>query len=48
MFYTTLCISIIYDKCDSKHKKVFIEEESLEKLKILGIINNIDEHQKNT
>ena len=41
-----MSISIIYDKCGSKHKKVFKEEESFKKLKILGIINNIDEHQK--
>ena len=33
-------------KCDHEHEKIFKEEESIEILKILGLINNIEEYQK--
>ena len=33
------------DKCGSKHKRNFKDEESIKILKILGLINNIDECQ---
>ena len=36
----TLLFSSIYTKCGSEDEKFFKEEESIEKLKILGLINN--------
>ena len=38
--------SIVYNKCGHEYKKIFKEEESIEVLKILGFINNIEEHEK--
>ena len=39
-----LVLSIICDKCGSINKKIFKEEEeSIEILKILGLINNMNE-----
>ena len=36
-----LVLSIIYSKCKTKDEKLFKEEESIEILKILGLIENI-------
>ena len=37
----TLLLSIICSKCKNEDKKLFKEEESIEILKILGLIGNI-------
>ena len=42
----TLSISIVYTKCGHECEKIFQEEESIEILKTLGLINNIEEYQK--
>ena len=41
-----LVLSIICSKCKYEDEKVFKEEESIVMLKIFGLINNIEEHQK--
>ena len=41
----TLVLSIIYSKCKNEYKKIF-KEESIEILKILGLIDNIEDYQK--
>ena len=33
-------------KCGQEYEKIFKEEESLEILKIIGLINSIEEYQK--
>ena len=38
--------SIAYSRCGHEYEKIFKEEESIEILKILGLINNIEEYQK--
>ena len=42
----TLVLSIIGSKCKNEDEKIFKEEESIEILKILGLINNIEDYQK--
>ena len=42
---TTLVLSIICNKCKNEDEKIFKEEESVEILKILGLINNIEKYQ---
>ena len=37
----TLLLSSICNKCGSEDKKIFKEEESIEILKILGLVENI-------
>ena len=37
----TLVLSIICSKCKNEDEKIFKEEESIEILKILGLISNI-------
>ena len=37
----TLLVSSICNKCGSKDKKIFKEEEPIEILKIIGLINNM-------
>ena len=37
----TIVLSIICSKCNNEHEKVFNEEESIDILKILGLIENI-------
>ena len=37
----TLVLSIICSKCKNENEKIFKEEESIEILKILGLIENI-------
>ena len=41
-----MSLSIVYSKCGHEYKKIFKEEESVEVLKILGLINTIEEYQK--
>ena len=41
IFEKSLVLSIIYSKCKNEDKKMFKEEESIEILKILGLIENI-------
>ena len=45
IFKKTLSLSIVY-KCGHGYKKIFKEEEYTEILKILGLVNNIEEYQK--
>ena len=42
----TFYLSIVYSKCGHEYKKIFREEDSIEILKVLGLINNIEEYQK--
>ena len=42
----TLVLSIIWSKCKNEDEKIFKEEESMEILKILGLINDIEDYQK--
>ena len=42
----TLVLSIICSKCENEDEKIFKEEESIETLKIFGLVNNIEEYQK--
>ena len=37
---------IVYSKCGHEYEKIFKEEASVEILKFLGLINNIEEYQK--
>ena len=41
----TLSLSTVYSKCGHEYEKIF-KEGSIEILKILGLINNIEEYQK--
>ena len=41
MIGKTLVLSIIWSKCKNENEKIFKEEESIEILKILGLIENI-------
>ena len=41
-----LSLSIFYSNCGHEYEKIFKEEESIEILKILRLINNIEEYQK--
>ena len=45
-FKKILSLSIVYSKCGDEYEKIFKEEESIEILKILGLINNIEEHNR--
>ena len=45
-FLKKVVISIISSKCSSKDEKICKEEESIEILKILNLIINIEEYQK--
>ena len=45
-FKKTLNLSIVYSKCGREYKKIFKEEQSIEILKTLGLIDNIEEYQK--
>ena len=42
----TLVLSIICSKCKNEDEKIFKEEEPIETLKIIGLINNIEDYQK--
>ena len=39
-------LSIVYSKCGHEYEKIFKEEESIKILKILELINNIEEYQE--
>ena len=41
----TLVLSIICSKCSSKDEKILEKEESVKILKLIGLINNIEEYQ---
>ena len=41
-----MSLSTVYSKCGHEYEKIFKEEKSIEILKIIGLINNIDEYQK--
>ena len=45
-FSILLVLSIVCSKCKNEDEKVFKEEESIAILKILSLINNIEEYQK--
>ena len=42
----TISLSITYSKCDHEYEKIFKEEISIEILKFLGLIANIEEYNK--
>ena len=42
----TSVLSIIFSKCKNEHEKIFKEEKSIETLKILGLISNLEGYQK--
>ena len=46
IFKKTLSLSVVYSKCGHEYEKIFKEEESIEMLKVLGLINIIEEYQK--
>ena len=46
IFDKTLFLSSTCNKCGRKNEKIFKEEESIEILKILGLIANIEEYQR--
>ena len=47
IFFKKHSLSIAYSNCSHAYEKKKIkEEESIELLKILGLINNIEEYQK--
>ena len=41
-----LSLSIVLSTCGPEYKYIFNEEESVEILKILGLITNIEQYQK--
>ena len=43
--YKTLLLSSICNKCISEDENIFMEQESIEILKTLGFINNIEKYQ---
>ena len=45
-FKKTLSFSIVFSKCGHEYEKIFKEEESIEILKILGLITNIEKIEK--
>ena len=46
IFLKALYLSIVYSKCCYEYEKIFEKEESIEILKILGLIINKEEYQK--
>ena len=46
IFKKALSLPIFHSKCSHDYEKIFKEEDSIEILKILGLINNIEEYQK--
>ena len=46
IFKETLSPSIVYSKWDHEYEKIFKEEESIEILKILGLIINIEGYKR--
>ena len=48
IFDLTLVLSIICDKYGSKDERLFKEKKAMGILKIIGLINDIEEYQLNT
>ena len=46
IFQKSLGLSIVYSKCGHEYKRIFKEEESIETLKILGLITNLKSIRK--
>ena len=46
IFEKTFGLSTVYSKCGHEYTKIFKEEESIEILKIMELIINIEEYQK--
>ena len=46
IFKNTLSLCIVYRKCGHECKKIFKEEESIEILKSISLISNIEGYQK--
>ena len=46
VFKKAWTLSIVYSKCGHEYKKISKEEKSIEILKILGLVNNIKEHNR--
>ena len=46
IFKPTLDIFVVYSKCSHEYKKILKEEDSIEILKILCFITNVEEHHK--
>ena len=42
VFKITLSLSIVYSQCGHEYEKLFMEEESIEILKITRLINDIE------
>ena len=42
----TLSLSIVYSKFSHEYEQIFKDEEWIEVLKILALINNIEEHNR--
>ena len=45
-FFKKIGLSIVYSRCGHEYKKIFKEEESIEILKVLALINNIEDYHK--
>ena len=43
--YKTLLLSNVCNKCESEDEKIFVEQESVEMLKVLDLINNIEKYK---
>ena len=43
--YKTLLLSSVCNKCKSEDEKIFVEQESIEMLKVLDLINNIEKYK---
>ena len=46
IFFKKSSLLVVYTKCDHEYKKIFNEKKSIEMLKLLGIIGNIEEYRK--
>ena len=47
IFYKTLVLYVFCDELGSKDETIFNKEESIQILKILGLINDMQEYQTN-
>ena len=43
--YKTLLLSSVCNKCESEDEKIFVEQESIEMLKVLDLINSIEKYK---
>ena len=46
IFKKALSLCIVYSKCGHECKKIFKEEDSIEILKLLSLITNLEEYHK--